>query len=60
MNAGKQEIKVKRVSSRKRTRDSLLKRHLTPVKKGEGACFKECSKKRRTGSIMADVKATQV
>lgn len=59
MNAGKQEIKVKRVSSRKRTRDSLLKRHLTPVK-GEGDCFKECSKNQRIGSIMADGKATQV
>lgn len=60
MNVGKQEIKVKRVSTRKRTRESLLKRHLTPTKKGEGACLEECSKNWRVGSIMADVKATEV
>ncbi|TNM92030.1 hypothetical protein fugu_019042 [Takifugu bimaculatus] len=59
MNAGKQEIKVKRVSSRKRARESLLKRLLTPAKKGEGACLEECSKNWRIGSIMADVKATE-
>uniref|UniRef100_A0A674PQR1 Helicase, POLQ like n=1 Tax=Takifugu rubripes TaxID=31033 RepID=A0A674PQR1_TAKRU len=60
MNAGKQEIKVKRVSSRKRTRESLLKRLLTPAKKGEGVCLEECSKNWRIGSIMADVKATEI
>lgn len=60
MNAGKQEIQVKRVSSRKRTRESLLKRHLAPAKRREGACSEECSKNWRIGSIMADVKATEV
>lgn len=60
MNVGKQEIKVKRFSTRKRTRESLLKRHLTPTKKGEDACLEECSKNWRVGSIMADVKATEV
>ncbi|XP_070780569.1 helicase POLQ-like [Enoplosus armatus] len=65
MNAGKQEIKVKRVSSRKRSRDSL-KTHLTPVPKrggggggGGGTCLQQCPKTRRLGSIMADVPAAE-
>lgn len=61
MNAGKQELKIKRVSSRKRSRDSPLKSHRTPVKKkGTGTYLKECSKNWRLDSIMADVKATEV
>lgn len=61
MNAGKQEIKVKRVSSRKRSRDSQLKSHRTPVKKkGKATYFRECSKNSRLDSIMADIKATEV
>lgn len=61
MNAGKQEIKIKRVSSRKRTRDSPLKSHRTPVKKkGKGIYFKECSKTSGLDRIMADLKATEV
>lgn len=61
MNAGKIEIHVKRVCSRKRSRESLPKSHLTPVKKkGQVACFKECNKHWRLDSIMADAKLTEV
>ncbi|XP_044029517.1 helicase POLQ-like isoform X2 [Siniperca chuatsi] len=59
MNAGKQEIKVKRVSSRKRPRDGL-KTHLTPAqKRGGGTCPQPCPTAWRLGSIMADVQAAE-
>lgn len=61
MNAGKLEIHVKRVCSRKRSRESLLKSQLTPVKKkAQGACFRECNKHWRLDSIMAGGKVTEV
>ncbi|XP_040914250.1 helicase POLQ-like isoform X2 [Toxotes jaculatrix] len=53
MNAGKQELKIRRVSSRKRSRDSL-QTHLTPAREtGGGSCSLQCSKSRRLSSIMA-------
>lgn len=53
MNAEKQEIKVKRVSTRKRTRDSL-KTNLTPAKK-KGTCTEK-----RILNILMDENPTEV
>ncbi|XP_070706677.1 helicase POLQ-like isoform X2 [Pempheris klunzingeri] len=58
MNAGKQEIKVKRVSCRKRSRDSL-RSHLTPAKKRGGTCPQQCPKAWRCSSIMSDLPAVE-
>ncbi|KAF3701621.1 Helicase POLQ-like [Channa argus] len=56
MNADKQDIKIKRVCTRKRSRD-ILKSHLTPAKKrGAGPRFQQCPPTRRFSSIMADIK----
>lgn len=60
MNAATTEIRVKRVSSRKRSRDSL-RSHLTPAKKSGGSsCSQQCPKTSRLCSIMADVNAVEV
>lgn len=55
------EIKVKRVSTRKRSRE-ILRSHLTPAKKrgGGGPCLQQCPPNRRLSSIMADIKAVEV
>ncbi|XP_041666589.1 helicase POLQ-like isoform X2 [Cheilinus undulatus] len=46
MNAGRLELKVKRVCSRKRSRESL-RTHLTPArKKGGGPCLQQCPPER--------------
>ncbi|XP_067430309.1 helicase POLQ-like [Thunnus thynnus] len=60
MNAAKREIKVKRVSSRKRSRD-ILKTHLTPARKrgGGGGGEEQCPRNWRLSSIMADIKAVE-
>ncbi|XP_071770419.2 helicase POLQ-like isoform X1 [Centroberyx gerrardi] len=61
MNAEKQEIKVRRVSSRKRSRDSL-KSHLTPAKKRGSTSLGQCPDSTENGvftSAMADIKATE-
>uniref|UniRef100_UPI0037E783D0 helicase POLQ-like isoform X2 n=1 Tax=Semicossyphus pulcher TaxID=241346 RepID=UPI0037E783D0 len=59
MNAGNSELKVKRVSSRKRSRDSL-KTHLTPTRKrGGGPCLQQCPTDWRLSSIMADEQAVE-
>ncbi|XP_071402497.1 helicase POLQ-like isoform X3 [Centroberyx affinis] len=62
MNAEKQEIKVRRVSSRKRSRDSL-KSHLTPAKKRGSTSLGQCPDSTENGvftGAMADIKATEV
>uniref|UniRef100_A0A668A760 Helicase, POLQ like n=1 Tax=Myripristis murdjan TaxID=586833 RepID=A0A668A760_9TELE len=59
MNAEKQEIKVRRVSTRKRTRDSL-RSLLTPARKRGSTSLRQCSDSIQTWVIstaMADVKA---
>ncbi|XP_067430326.1 helicase POLQ-like isoform X2 [Thunnus thynnus] len=58
MNAAKREIKVKRVSSRKRSRD-ILKTHLTPARKRGGGGGEQCPRNWRLSSIMADIKAVE-
>ncbi|XP_065821476.1 helicase POLQ-like isoform X2 [Labrus bergylta] len=59
MNAGRLGLKVKRVSSRKRSRDSL-KTHLTPARKrGGGPCPQQCPPACRLSSIMADEQAAE-
>nr|XP_046232064.1 helicase POLQ-like isoform X3 [Scatophagus argus] len=59
MNAGTQGLQVKRVHSRKRSRDSL-KSHLTPAKKrGGDTCSQPCPQNRRPSSIMADGQAAE-
>ncbi|XP_044189088.1 helicase POLQ-like [Thunnus albacares] len=61
MNAAKREIKVKRVSSRKRSRN-ILKTHLTPARKrggGGGGGGEQCPRNWRLSSIMADIKAVE-
>ncbi|XP_060917485.1 helicase POLQ-like isoform X1 [Labrus mixtus] len=59
MNAGRLGLKVKRVSSRKRSRDSL-KTHLTPVRKrGGGPCPQQCPPACRLSGIMADEQAAE-
>ncbi|KAM6975145.1 helicase POLQ-like isoform 2-T2 [Tautogolabrus adspersus] len=59
MNAGRLGVKVKRVSSRKRSRDSL-KTHLTPARKrGGGPCPQPCPPACRLSSIMADEQAAE-
>ncbi|XP_071402496.1 helicase POLQ-like isoform X2 [Centroberyx affinis] len=61
MNAEKQEIKVRRVSSRKRSRDSL-KSHLTPAKKRGSTSLGQCPDSTENGvftGAMADIKATE-
>uniref|UniRef100_A0A668AHL5 Helicase POLQ-like n=1 Tax=Myripristis murdjan TaxID=586833 RepID=A0A668AHL5_9TELE len=62
MNAEKQEIKVRRVSTRKRTRDSL-RSLLTPARKRGSTSLRQCSDSIQTWVIstaMADVKAAEV
>ena len=68
MNAERTEIKVRRVSSRKRSRESL-KTHLTPAgKRGGGggrggggdSWLQQCPKHWSLSSIMADVQAAEV
>lgn len=60
MNAERQEVRVKRVSSRKRSLDNV-KSLLTPAKKrGGGACLQLCSQNLRVSSIMADGQAAGV
>ncbi|XP_029920604.1 helicase POLQ-like isoform X2 [Myripristis murdjan] len=61
MNAEKQEIKVRRVSTRKRTRDSL-RSLLTPARKRGSTSLRQCSDSIQTWVIstaMADVKAAE-
>ncbi|XP_038589066.1 helicase POLQ-like isoform X1 [Micropterus salmoides] len=59
MFAGNQEISVKRVYSRKRSRD-VLKTHLTPARKrGEVTCSQQCPQTWRLNSIMADGQAVE-
>lgn len=58
MNGEKQELRIKRVFSRKRPRD-VLRTHLTPVNK-RGGGSQQCPSNRRLSSIMADVKAVEV
>ncbi|XP_030005836.1 helicase POLQ-like isoform X2 [Sphaeramia orbicularis] len=53
MNAAKQEIKVKRVSSRKRSRDRF-KSDLTPAKKKGGMCLLKYPPNDLYGTTMAD------
>uniref|UniRef100_G3N8A4 Helicase, POLQ like n=1 Tax=Gasterosteus aculeatus aculeatus TaxID=481459 RepID=G3N8A4_GASAC len=57
--AGKQGLQIKRVSSRKRSRD--LRTHLTPVgKRGGATCSQPRPRARRLGSIVADGAAAEV
>ncbi|KAM7368580.1 hypothetical protein PAMP_012906 [Pampus punctatissimus] len=63
MNAAKREIKIKRVSTRKRSRDSL-KTHLTPARKRAGALGgaeggEQCPRNWRSSSVMADINAAE-
>ncbi|XP_062290649.1 helicase POLQ-like [Scomber scombrus] len=60
MNEARTEIKVKRVSSRKRSRDSW-KTHLTPARKrgGGGGGEELCPRNWKLSSIMADIKAVE-
>lgn len=59
MNAGEQEINVKRVYSRKRSGGGL-RSHLTPARKrGGGTCLQPCPKTWRLSSIMADTRAVE-
>uniref|UniRef100_A0A7N6FID2 Helicase POLQ-like n=1 Tax=Anabas testudineus TaxID=64144 RepID=A0A7N6FID2_ANATE len=53
MNGEKQELRIKRVFSRKRPRD-VLRTHLTPVNK-RGGGSQQCPSNRRLSSIMADL-----
>lgn len=59
MNAENQEIKVKRVSSRKRSRD-YFKSHLTPAQKRETTHNEQYPQNRVVTTTMADVKAAEV
>ncbi|XP_070844895.1 helicase POLQ-like [Chaetodon trifascialis] len=55
MNSGKQELNIKRVSSRKRSRSQL-----TPAKKtGGDTCLQQCPKNPKLSSIMADGRAAE-
>ncbi|XP_069023304.1 helicase POLQ-like isoform X1 [Embiotoca jacksoni] len=57
MNVGRLDVKIKRVCSRKRSRDGL-KTRLTPVPKRRGGVgTPPCPAGRRTSSIMADTPA---
>lgn len=58
MNSEKQELNVKRVSTRKRSRD-VPRTHLTPARK-RGGGPQLCPPDRRVSSNMADVKAVEV
>ncbi|XP_078128012.1 helicase POLQ-like [Sander vitreus] len=61
MNSGKQEIQIKRVSSRKRSRDGL-KTRLTPARKrggNPGTQHESCPNDWKLSSIMADVPAAE-
>ncbi|CAK6983419.1 helicase POLQ-like [Scomber scombrus] len=59
MNEARTEIKVKRVSSRKRSRDSW-KTHLIPARKRGGGGGEElCPRNWKLSSIMADIKAVE-
>ncbi|XP_053195867.1 helicase POLQ-like isoform X2 [Scomber japonicus] len=64
MNEARREIKVKRVSSRKRSRDSW-KTQLTPARKrgggggGGGGGEELCPRNWKLSSIMADIKAVE-
>ncbi|XP_022623138.1 helicase POLQ-like isoform X1 [Seriola dumerili] len=60
MNAGKQEIQIKRVSSKKRSRVSL-QTHLTPARKkrGGGTCLQQCPRNRKLSSIMAQIQPAE-
>ncbi|CAJ1069888.1 hypothetical protein NFI96_018502%2C partial [Xyrichtys novacula] len=59
MNTGRLELKVKRISSRKRSRNSL-KTHLTPAsKRGEGPCPQECFPDCRDSRTMAEGQAVE-
>ncbi|KAF7648005.1 hypothetical protein LDENG_00163460 [Lucifuga dentata] len=58
MNAEKQEIKVKRVAFRKRTRDSF-KSHLPPAKKRESRSLERSSHIRLSSSTVAAAEAVQ-
>ena len=64
MNAERTEIKVRRVSSRKRSRESL-KTHLTPARKrggggGGDSRSQQCPQHGSLSSIMADIQAAEV
>lgn len=62
MNAEKQEIKVRRVPTRKRTRDSF-RSPLTPATKRGSTSLRQCpdsTENRVISTAMADVKATEV
>ncbi|XP_018545257.1 helicase POLQ-like isoform X1 [Lates calcarifer] len=60
MNAGTQGIRIRRVSSRKRSRDSL-QTHLTPARKrgGGDTCLQQCPRNRRLSSIMAQIQPAE-
>lgn len=60
MNVREREIKIKRVSSRKRSRGSL-KSSLTPAKKrGGGTCLQQCPQTWRLSSDMAHTQDAEV
>ncbi|XP_049909775.1 helicase POLQ-like isoform X1 [Epinephelus moara] len=59
--AGWQELKIKRVCPRKRSRVSL-RTHLSPARKrggGGGTCLQQCPQPWRLSSIMADTQAAE-
>ncbi|XP_040012598.1 helicase POLQ-like isoform X2 [Xiphias gladius] len=59
MNAGQQDIQIKRVSSRKRPRDGL-KAYLTPAReRGRGSCVQPCPGNSRFSSIMAQIQPAE-
>lgn len=58
MSAERQQINVKRVSCRKRSREDLTS-HLTPARKRGSTCVQQCPKTCRLSSIMTDTQAEQ-